>query len=252
MSADARSAAYHDAPTVTPEREQLWREWKDNYLVSCAEGWVTQGGDRTAIMQAGAVVWLDLAKVDDLPWMPLGLAMTHHINYLLSRSTESPLQGDEQTEYINALRTRETATEPELVLASAYFLGVSEQQSANLRDEAREHLGWELGSKGRTALYRHYDERGALLYIGITKTPGARATQHGQKSKWFRFVADTQIEWFATFAAAEMAERAAIHDETPVFNYTHNRLNRAAAMEYLFAAIGDQPRDEPGKATVSA
>lgn len=99
------------------------------------------------------------------------------------------------------------------------------------RDQMDETLGAD------TALYRHYDAEGTLLYLGITGSPSLRAEQHRDRSPWWRFVADTTVEWFVSRDAATEAERDAIHDELPVFNGTHNKANRDAQAAYLFAAL---------------
>ena len=41
MNATPR-AVYHDAPEVTPERQQAWQRWKDNYAAGCAESWLAK------------------------------------------------------------------------------------------------------------------------------------------------------------------------------------------------------------------
>lgn len=73
----------------------------------------------------------------------------------------------------------------------------------------------------RTALYRFYAGNDRLLYIGITVDPVTRFAQHAQTSAWYRQHARVVVEWFDTRTAAELAERAAIATEKPLWNVTH-------------------------------
>lgn len=67
------------------------------------------------------------------------------------------------------------------------------------------------------ALYRMYDERGRLLYIGITGDLGQRLGSHSAK-RWFPLVERITLEWKPTRAAAALAERRAISTEHPRYN----------------------------------
>lgn len=70
----------------------------------------------------------------------------------------------------------------------------------------------------RTALYRFYDEGGALLYVGITANTEERFAHHKNFKTWWPDVASTTIEWFDSRPPALAAELQAIHDERPVYN----------------------------------
>lgn len=68
-----------------------------------------------------------------------------------------------------------------------------------------------------TALYRHYDKHGALLYVGISLSAVMRLQQH-QASDWSKRIANVTIEHFGSRAEAEHAETLAIQTEGPIFN----------------------------------
>ena len=70
----------------------------------------------------------------------------------------------------------------------------------------------------RCSLYRHYDDEGLLLYVGISVDPAVRMKQHESSSPWWRFVAESDIDWYLTETDAAQAERRAIIDEAPIFN----------------------------------
>lgn len=71
---------------------------------------------------------------------------------------------------------------------------------------------------GRTALYRHFDATGALLYVGISLNAVSRLAQHRMTSAWFDQIARIEIEWHPTRTVACNAERLAIQTENPLHN----------------------------------
>lgn len=78
----------------------------------------------------------------------------------------------------------------------------------------------------QTALYRHFDADGRLLYAGISASPIKRLAEH-QSSAWFGDIRRVDIVMYPDRAAAEVAERAAIRDEYPVHN-KHRTFRRKA------------------------
>jgi predicted GIY-YIG superfamily endonuclease len=73
----------------------------------------------------------------------------------------------------------------------------------------------------RTALYRHFDKTGALLYVGIAVDPRKRESAHRSGSEWAPKIHRIELEWFDNRHAARAAERAAIATERPKFNILH-------------------------------
>lgn len=71
-----------------------------------------------------------------------------------------------------------------------------------------------------TDLYRHFDSRGALLYVGISLNTIYRTMQHRQDSHWFSDVATIEIEKHPSRDAALTAEARAIETERPKHNKT--------------------------------
>lgn len=70
----------------------------------------------------------------------------------------------------------------------------------------------------RTALYRHFDAAGVLLYVGISNNALRRMLQHQGRSHWYEQVATVRLQWFPSRALAEQAETAAIWSEWPLWN----------------------------------
>lgn len=74
---------------------------------------------------------------------------------------------------------------------------------------------------GLTFLYRMYDEDGVLLYVGISRQPLARLTQHEDMKSWWARVVNISLEKFPTRQEALAAEADAITAEEPVYNVQH-------------------------------
>lgn len=86
-----------------------------------------------------------------------------------------------------------------------------------------------------TALYRFYDEKDRLLYVGITDTLLGRVGAHILGSSWMDYAARSTIKRYPDRKEASEAETAAIKTERPLFNDIHNRTPEARArlVEFL-------------------
>jgi len=73
----------------------------------------------------------------------------------------------------------------------------------------------------KTALYRHYDSTGTLLYVGISLSVINRLSKHNLNSNWFSDIAKIEIDWLDNRKAALFAEGVAINTEHPRFNIYH-------------------------------
>jgi hypothetical protein len=78
----------------------------------------------------------------------------------------------------------------------------------------------------QTALYRHYDAEGRLLYVGISLSAVQRLAQHADKD-WSADIRRVEIEMHPDRGTAEAAEKAAIKAESPIHNKTGWRGKRA-------------------------
>lgn len=74
----------------------------------------------------------------------------------------------------------------------------------------------------KTSLYRHYDCRANILYIGISHNFSNRLDQHEQASEWYDQIAWVKVEHYESREQALIAEKKAILDEKPPFNMIHN------------------------------
>jgi predicted GIY-YIG superfamily endonuclease len=75
----------------------------------------------------------------------------------------------------------------------------------------------------RTALYRHFDVAGNVLYIGVSMDPEGRWMAHrGNQEPWIHQAVRRADEWHDSRPDALAAEAAAIKAERPPFNGKHN------------------------------
>lgn len=88
----------------------------------------------------------------------------------------------------------------------------------------------------KTALYRHFDADGRLLYVGISSSHLERLSQHMQGSHWSQDISRIEVEWHVTHFAAHQAEVAAIINEKPLHNIQHAAKSEAAALIGLLGA----------------
>jgi len=72
-----------------------------------------------------------------------------------------------------------------------------------------------------TALYRHFNAAGELLYVGISLSAINRLSQH-KSSGWSGEIIKVEIEHFESRMLAKDAEEKAIKLEKPKYNKAHN------------------------------
>ncbi|WP_146159639.1 hypothetical protein [Allonocardiopsis opalescens] len=73
-----------------------------------------------------------------------------------------------------------------------------------------------------TILYRYYDDKDVLLYVGVSANMPGRLEGHEDDSTWMDFAARSTLEHFTDRADAEAAEITAIETDRPIFNILHN------------------------------
>lgn len=77
----------------------------------------------------------------------------------------------------------------------------------------------------KTYLYRFYNHKGALLYVGVSLSVTQRLAGH-QGAGWFNQVSEMRVETFADRTTALKAEAAAIKSERPPYNVMHKPVFR--------------------------
>lgn len=86
--------------------------------------------------------------------------------------------------------------------------------------DGRKKAGRALYEEGSryTALYRHYNKDGRLLYVGVSVRVLMRLAEHRMGCAWYRQIAKIEIEWFNSRDEAMAAEAKAIREERPLHN----------------------------------
>lgn len=71
-------------------------------------------------------------------------------------------------------------------------------------------------------VYRQFNRKGKLLYVGSTSDVMRRTSEHGRNKDWFHEVHHITVEHYATREQAYWAEEIAIKNERPLYNVVHN------------------------------
>jgi hypothetical protein len=74
----------------------------------------------------------------------------------------------------------------------------------------------------KCALYRWFDSKGRLLYVGMSLSLIVRQSGHKRSAPWFKQIASQTVEWYPDEPTAHAAEIAAIRSENPKYNKQHN------------------------------
>lgn len=86
-----------------------------------------------------------------------------------------------------------------------------------------------------TSVYRYYDDKGTLIYVGITGRGVSRNTEHNKDKNWWRWVSRQKVEHFETREEAHAREVEIIQQCRPPFNTHHNPCGSALAPIYVAA-----------------
>lgn len=90
-------------------------------------------------------------------------------------------------------------------------------------------------------LYRMYDRAGRLLWVGMTCNFAARMYEHRIGQPWFSMVDHTEREEHPNEASAQAAERAALLNESPIFNVMHTARGMRRNTSLRSVAVPDDP-----------
>ena len=91
----------------------------------------------------------------------------------------------------------------------------------------------------KTALYRHFDADGRLLYVGISDALSARDQQHRAVAPWHSQIVRTETQWLNSRDHAVALERVAIQYEKPLHNLANTRALLPSKAQGREAALVD-------------
>lgn len=89
-----------------------------------------------------------------------------------------------------------------------------------------------------TSVYKYYDNRNILIYVGITSGGILRNRQHNDSKEWWKFVSRQEVEHFKNRDLAHKREVQLIEVYRPPFNKQHNKDHANARRFYLELANG--------------
>lgn len=115
------------------------------------------------------------------------------------------------------------------IIADDIIITIEKDQ--DVYDGIRSHLGLEKVKQVKTALYKHKNADGHIIYVGVAKNIGARSAQHLNNSEWQAEIASIDVEWYENSLLAELMEIKLIKSLRPKYNKAHNN-NRP--FEYAF------------------
>jgi predicted GIY-YIG superfamily endonuclease len=96
-------------------------------------------------------------------------------------------------------------------------------------------------SDRKTYLYRVYDDKQQLIYVGISLSFFSRLQQHKKNSIWFDKMASVTLTSYATREEAIFAEATAISSENPQMNVMRPR---SKELELAQKVLADRSRAE--------
>jgi excinuclease UvrABC nuclease subunit len=96
----------------------------------------------------------------------------------------------------------------------------------------------------KTALYRHFDNSGLLLYVGISCNAIIRTYSHEKKTPWFEEIATIRIVYFSSREEALREEEIAIIRENPLYNKKSRQSNAPQKDFGLILRVTKQERAE--------
>jgi hypothetical protein len=150
----------------------------------------------------------------------------HGIYQPMPAVTRESLIAEARETKAGALEQRDVKT----VIACTELLRRLGDERFTEQEEAEIRLIAELDAMP-TALYRHFDHEGRLLYVGISLKAISRTMQHRLGSHWYTNIARIELEWFGSKSAAVDAEKTAVKAEKPLHNITYNKANGNVAEE---------------------
>jgi len=88
--------------------------------------------------------------------------------------------------------------------------------------EIRSHMGMPEIEIKKTAVYKHKNEKGEIIYVGVATSAAQRSIQHLNASEWKEEIVTIDVEWMPNRLAAEVKEIELIKELRPKYNKTYN------------------------------
>jgi len=88
--------------------------------------------------------------------------------------------------------------------------------------EIRDCMGISEIEVTKTAIYKHKNKDGKIIYVGIATSAMQRSMQHLNTSDWKEEIATIDVEWVPNRLIAEVKEIELIKELRPKYNKMHN------------------------------
>lgn len=103
----------------------------------------------------------------------------------------------------------------------------------------------------KTALYRHFDADGRLLYVGLTSSLDRRGREHRASADWWHQVKTTRAEMCLSKEHARDLERVAIRHEKPLYNKSNSKAPTPHNLQSAYSAILTQMEARAAQLSIS-
>ena len=221
--------------TPTPAMIKRHLAWVDEYATAIWDHWEETGQIAAAPEEADKaiqVVRSEMLVTTRPDWMhPLDSIAI----FTGPEDEAEPPQGAARLDYLDAMRTAAGLGQAGRNKWVGKAMGLT--STAVLRyAPADRRRNAAVDPNRRTAVYRHYDKDGTLLYVGCSVDPTHRFVLHTYTSDWHTFSDRCEVEWYEDRNTALRVERDAIESEDPIFNVRDSRLGPGLATAYLAQA----------------
>jgi len=89
-------------------------------------------------------------------------------------------------------------------------------------NDVRHLLGIPPIKAKKTAIYKHKNKNGEIIYVGISNNAHNRAARHLSSSEWREEIDSIDVQWMPNRLIAEIKEIELIKELRPKHNVTHN------------------------------
>lgn len=221
--------------TFTPTKTMIRRH--DQYVKSTINEYTKlwqETGELAPDEQAPKTVIAHLNRMLRLTFKPQWMNPENALAELISDEDVSTLPDTDprKIRHLDAMRTRSGLSQSEWVSLSAKIFGVTPH---TIRQ-------YDLSpDQDDTELYRAYDKRGTLLYIGISTDAAQRMKFHEQHADWYQYMEHYEVEFIPNRRDAYKVEAQAIKTENPIFNLTASRLTDDDRFDYEMEYFFSEP-----------
>lgn len=221
--------------TFTPTKTMIRRhdQYVKNTINEYTEMW-QETGELAPNERAPKAVIAHLNRMLRLTFKPQWMNPENALAELISDEDVSTLPDTDprRIRHFDAMRTRTAHSKSEWTALCSKALGVTPSTMRKYDLSPDEH---------DTELYRAYDKRGTLLYIGISTDAAQRMKFHEKHADWYQYMEHYEVEFIPNRRDAYKIEAQAIKTENPIFNLTASKLTDDDRFDYEMEYFFSEP-----------